>query len=201
MKYQIEKEKTMDVFGQVVDVNTNATIEKKAGGTYQGARLTYRGIDGKVADQNFTSQTLKFNLSISNALSNLKVGDNIKITKVKEGEFWNVKQITLEDAQTVQNAAPSNGKSYAASSAAPAKAEYKSTYETPEERAVKQVYIVKQSSISSAINVLAIGAKTKPTTEEVLELANKFADFVLAKPPMYVDDIANSDINFDESEG
>src|SRR5690606_25981004 len=36
----------------------------------------------------------------------------------------------------------------------------RSTYETPEERAKKQIYIVRQSSISNAIDLLTTGAKT-----------------------------------------
>lgn len=57
----------------------------------------------------------------------------------------------------------------------------KSTYETPEERAKKQVYIVKQSSISAAIATLSVGAKTPPSTDSVLEVAQKFTDWVFSQ--------------------
>lgn len=57
----------------------------------------------------------------------------------------------------------------------------KSTYETPEERAKKQVYIVKQSSLSNAVAVLGVGAKTPPKTEEIFSLAQTFTDWVFAQ--------------------
>ncbi len=54
----------------------------------------------------------------------------------------------------------------------------KNTYETPEERAKKQVYIVKQSSLSAAIALLSVGAKSPPKAEEVLAQAQQFTDWV-----------------------
>jgi hypothetical protein len=56
----------------------------------------------------------------------------------------------------------------------------RSTYETPEERAIKQVYIVKQSSISAAVNTLSVGAKKLEPTD-VLKLAQEYTDFVFGK--------------------
>lgn len=54
----------------------------------------------------------------------------------------------------------------------------KSTYETPEERAKKQIYIVRQSSLSSAIGMLSVGAKTPPSLDEVMKTAQRFEGFV-----------------------
>ena len=66
----------------------------------------------------------------------------------------------------------------------------KSTYETPEERAKKQVYIVKQSAINYAIQALSPGAKTALKTEEILVLAQKFANWVFSdNPALAFDDI------------
>lgn len=54
----------------------------------------------------------------------------------------------------------------------------RSTYETSEERAKKQIYIVRQSSISNAIAVLTVGAKTHPKSNEILDLAKTFENYV-----------------------
>lgn len=54
----------------------------------------------------------------------------------------------------------------------------KSTYETPEERAKKQIYIVRQSSIGAAIESLVVGAKTPPKTDEIISRAKEFEAFV-----------------------
>jgi hypothetical protein len=53
----------------------------------------------------------------------------------------------------------------------------KSTYETAEERAKKQVYIVRQSSISAAIETLKTDKKS-PSVEEVLAVAKQYEDYV-----------------------
>lgn len=62
-----------------------------------------------------------------------------------------------------------------------------STYETPEERAKKQVYIVRQSSLSNAIDTLTVGSKSALKPDEVIDLARKYTDFVFGvqSPPPF----------------
>jgi hypothetical protein len=59
----------------------------------------------------------------------------------------------------------------------------KSTYETPEERAKKQIYIVRQSSLSNAIDLLSVGSKTRPDVKEVIAVASEFEAFVFGDKP------------------
>ena len=55
----------------------------------------------------------------------------------------------------------------------------KSTYETADERKIKQLYIIKQSSISSAVELLSVNpGKEKIQVEDVLNIAQRFVDFV-----------------------
>jgi hypothetical protein len=54
----------------------------------------------------------------------------------------------------------------------------KGGWETPEERAKKQIYIVRQSSISAAVNALSVGVKTGPKAEEVIDYARRLEAFV-----------------------
>lgn len=89
------------------------------------------------------------------------------------------------------SATPASGKTYAASP--------KSTYETPEERAVKQIYIVRQSNIASAINLLSVGAKSAPPVDAVLEVAKQLEAHVFGstkeevKPDMTFGDLDTMD--------
>lgn len=74
----------------------------------------------------------------------------------------------------------------------------RSTYETPEERAQKQVYIIRQSSISAAIGTLSPGAKSSLKVEDVLALARQYEDHVFGKKspgPSGFDDF--EDVPFD----
>lgn len=56
-----------------------------------------------------------------------------------------------------------------------------STYETPAERAAKQVYIVKQSSISAAIALVA-NNENKYSPSEIIDIAQVFVDYVFDNP-------------------
>jgi hypothetical protein len=156
----------MNVNGKVISVELNVDITKKDGGVYQGARLMYRGDDGRVQEQAFHNNAFKYNAPLKVALSNLAPNDNIVIVKEKKGEFWNVVSITKqgEGTTTIMEAASKTN---------PAP---KSTYATAEERAQVQVYIIRQSSISSAVN-LAATLKLK-NEEEVLKVAKKFEAYV-----------------------
>ena len=44
--------------------------------------------------------------------------------------------------------------------------------------------IVRQSSLSAAVNLLLAGAKTPPPVENVLAIAKQFEDYVFGKQPM-----------------
>lgn len=156
----------MIVNGTVVTVDIDVEIPKKDGGVYPGSRLTYRDSTGALKEQAFHTNSFKFNKTLKVSLGNLQAGDAIAIDKVKEGEYWKVmaitkiaKDSTANVASTKENVTP------------------KSNWETSEERAKKQVYIIRQSSISSAV-ALAASLKFKGIGE-VLEVAKQFEEFVM----------------------
>lgn len=64
-----------------------------------------------------------------------------------------------------------------------------SNYETKEERAARQVLIVKQSSLSAAIAILTPGAKAALDKDAVIALAQGLTDWVFSKE--------NDDTGFD----
>ena len=51
-------------------------------------------------------------------------------------------------------------------------------YETRDERNTRQLHIVRQSSISNAVNLLTPGAKTALDVDKVLDVAQQLVDFV-----------------------
>ena len=165
----------MEIQGVVVSVESNVSIEKRAGGSYQGTRFTFRDSGGKLTEQNFTSQSLKYNPSLGSALNNLNAGDSFTMTKEKQGEFWNVTSIRAGGSSTASasgNASSSTGRGIAQSTG--------STYASAEERAATQLSIVRQSNINAAINTLSVGAKTlKPA--DVLALAKVYEGYVFGK--------------------
>jgi|SRR5687768_4606016 len=158
----------MNINGKVIEIAHDQTIAKNGGGSYRGTRITYRDADGALKEKAIHVNALKFNPVLNNQLKEIKNGDDITIVMEKEGEFWNVKSVHkggMEPAP-VQNG---NGK---AANASP-----RSTYETPEERAKKQVLIVRQSSVTSAIAFSAT-QKTPLNIDDVLGIAERISAFV-----------------------
>ena len=54
-----------------------------------------------------------------------------------------------------------------------------STYETPEERAQRQVYIIRQSSLERALDYNSLMGNKKVSTDEIISMADYFASYVL----------------------
>jgi len=106
------------------------------------------------------------------AFERAEAGDEINVKSEKVGDYWNWTAI-LADGE-VSQATP------VANSTAPATRVTGSNYETKEERALKQRYIVKQSSISAAVAILIVGAKSAPSVKDVIALADEFVDYVFA---------------------
>jgi hypothetical protein len=111
-----------------------------------------------------------------------KVGQEVEITITKNDAGYN-QWATLDDVgagPTEYAPATGVGQANSSSLAAPAATRVTgSNYETPAERAIKQVYIVKQSSIANAVN-LATANKEKATKEDIVAAAQFFVDFVFA---------------------
>lgn len=154
-------------------VKTQAT--SKAGKPYSYIELAYKGEDGKVQGK----KVMPFGESkqVADMLDQAQPSEVWNITMVKnEGTgYWDWTNAKKSDG----TATTTTEASVALTTRQPAGKVIGSTYETPEERAKKQVFIVKQSSISNAITLLlANGGQT--TVEEVLLTAGKFERYVFS---------------------
>lgn len=168
------------VQGVVISVTLSTQAKKQAGGTYEAWELVYKTLEGEVRSLQKPVQGLKFNAALANSLKQLSAGDEFTATLEKNaGGFLDVKGIvkglSVEAAPPVAPA----GKAQATN------AYQGRDYETAAERAerrefekVKQVLIVRQSSLSNAINTLSIGAKAAPKVEDILAVAEQYVSFV-----------------------
>jgi hypothetical protein len=101
-----------------------------------------------------------------------KVGQEVEVTITKNAAGYN-EWASLDDVDTSNPAPTATSVSSTPNAARPAG----STYETAAERAAKQVYIVKQSSISAAVALA--GHNEEPTTpQQIIETAQLFVDYV-----------------------
>ena len=166
----------MDVRATVLSVEMGVQVAKKDGGTYPGSRLAYRDDSGVVKEQAFHENAFKFNSTLKAELSNCKPNDTIVIVKEKKGEFWNVMSIRKEGA--VSSIPNNNTPASDTGGTAKSYASPKSTYETSDERALRQVLIVRQSALNYAIATLSVGAKSL-TKEAVMTLADQYVAYVM----------------------
>lgn len=144
----------------VVKANSGIEAVKKGTRNYKTLSILYEK-DGKEETKKLVDFNNKEAFAAAAALS---PGQVARITIEKQGDYW---QWTAVEVL---------GATEAASKAAPA-GRTSSTYETAEERAKKQVYIVRQSSISNALTYYTmVGGKVKP--DAVLALAAEFEEYV-----------------------
>jgi hypothetical protein len=165
----------------------STTQTSKAGKPYQQLEVAFKNNTfGKVESKKlmpFGAQKASFD-----ALANAAVGSVFEVTVVKNDAGYN-------DWTTCTQAAPgavtgAGSINNATKPTAGTTMQVKSTYETPEERAKKQVYIIRQSSISAAIASLSVGAKSALKPEDVLDLAEDYFTWVMQSPQ----DVAKQDI-------
>lgn len=110
----------------------------------------------------------------------MQTGQSFLIDKEKnDGGFWEWQSIVPISPDQLASSTKESIKDTGSIKAI----QVKSTYETPEERAKKQVYIVKQSSISNAVSMLSVGAKAPLKREEVLLLAQELVNWVFSTSP------------------
>lgn len=152
-----------------VSVGTGKT---KAGKDYDYLDLDYRNLsfDNKAEAKKIMPFGAK---EVFATLKNAQGGTVFTIQREKDDNgYWQWIGIAEGDVAIEQHAPQVGGGQPKAATPAP-----KSTFETPEERAKKQVYIVRQSSISEAIDTLKTDKKA-PTTAEVLAVAKEYEAFV-----------------------
>ena len=155
----------MDINVTIIAV-TKSDAMSKTGKAYVAAEVTYKNnsFQGKVESFKINSYS-----NVWKQVVEMQQGQSFTISREKENGFNVWTKIVPSTASP--GTAP-------VATATPEVRVAKSTYETAEERARKQVYIVKQSSISAAIELLSVGAKVPPSTDLVLKHAQEFVDFV-----------------------
>lgn len=139
-------------------------VSTPPGKKYQVAEVAYKDHEGKVSGKKIMSFV---NKDVFNQVSKAKGGDVFDVTLAKDDAgYWQWTSITALTGITTNTNAPK------------ANASPKSTYETPEERAQKQVYIVRQSSLTNAIALANATGDKLATPESIIAVAKQFEAYV-----------------------
>jgi len=167
----------------IVDVGEPNTHAAKNGRTYQSIEVTYKNDQGQVANKKLMSFS---NPTVFNHIKDLTKGTAINVTTVKDANgYWQWTGIGEDAVIGTIDAKP----------AATGGRVTGSKYETKEERAARQILIVRQSSLSSAV-ALIVATSTEPTTtDNVIKIAKQFESYVFGK-----DANPTKEVNFDDLE-
>lgn len=161
---------------QINVINVANQTVPTAKGSYQALEVTYKEVaTSKVGSRKIMSfvNDSKQAFEALSAASNGEVFDIAMVKQTgKDGkEYWVWTNATKGTTSATPAATGNSGSAGTATVA-------KGTWETPEERAKKQVYIIRQSSVSSAIAALATGSKSAPKLEDVLSYAKGIENYV-----------------------
>lgn len=151
---------------QVVSCSKPEWKEKGPKAKWQEVTLTYVS-GGKTSAKKF----LSFD-PIFNKVKELEEGEQWDVVMEKEGDFWKWKSM-----EKMAAGSPTAANEGAKQMSRP------STYETAEERAKKQLYIIKQSCLGYALEY-SKSVKALKTKEEVIELAQYFISYVVNEDSM-----------------
>jgi len=145
-------------------------------GSYEQLEVTYKNLSyqGKVESKKLMS--FGANAASFNILKSAPAGSQWEVTVVKNNAGYNDWPTVVAASGAAAPAAAPSGLSTNKAAIGP-----KSTYETPEERAQRQILIVRQSSVSAAVATLSVGAKAvKPA--DVITVAKEYEAYVFGIP-------------------
>jgi hypothetical protein len=150
-------------------ISATVTTVPTAKGSYQVCDLAYKNktYQNKVEGKKLMSFAEK---EAFDRLSKASLGDTFSIVRGKDDKgYWKWNSVT-----TGANTHPMSTYDQKQQ----AQVSPKSTYETSEERALRQISIVKQSSIANALKLHELNGVKKNTTEEILATAQAFVNYV-----------------------
>lgn len=168
----------MLIHGTAISYNSNTKVAKQGGGTYDAWELVYRNPENEVKTYVKPVQGLRFNKALANSLAALATGDEFTLFQEKKGQFWEAQKVEKGFVQTdneiPDQAATKDGNRQESRLPAYGGKVTGSNYETPEERAKKQVLIIRQSSLRDAADLCKHNSKGEHVnTEAVIEVAKE----------------------------
>lgn len=179
-------------------ISVENTFVPTAKGGYNKLEVAYKNLESNKVESKIL---MSFGLTAGayKALADAKANDTFSIVSEKKPgadgkEYWTWLSATQAAPGTMPE--PTNQAKQATGFPV------KNTYETPEERAKKQVYIVKQSSLSNAIALLNADGKNtitggkKYSKEDVFALAQELTDWVFEQPQVKAPTLAEMPDDF-----
>ncbi len=151
---------------QIEIIKSDIVDKQGPKGPYKAVETVYK-VDGKVK----TINVFQFNKAVYPILSAAQAGDLFDVQFVQNDKgYWEINTIIKADKPT----SDTSGSKVVSNSVSGGR----SNWETSEERAARQVYIVRQSSVSSAIAYVEAMGNKKATMQDILNSAREIEAFV-----------------------
>lgn len=164
----------------VVDVSSLNTHAAKNGRQYQSLEIMYKNDQGQAQSKKLMSFA---NPAVFKAAQEWQKGDVVHVSTEKDANgYWQWTAVGDADT-TTDNRGGDTAAAPQAKASAPTTRVTGSNYETKDERAARQVMIVRQSSISNAVATLALAGSntTQGNPSEVIALAKEYEAYVLGQ--------------------
>ena len=165
----------------------SATVENipTAKGGYNKVVVTYKNLENNKIEvkqvMDFAQQAVFGRLSEAKPNEVLSIKNEKVFNDRDKKDYWTWTEVSRDDGTAPEvgvGSGPNPAPTKVSNGTGPVRTT--NTYETPEERAEKQRLIVKQSSLAQAIEFHKDQGQ-KPTVDDVLELAQRFNDWVYNK--------------------
>lgn len=162
----------------IINVEEPTQQLDRKGKPYYKSSVTFTNEFGKVEQKQLVSFMFP---QVWEVLTKKNRGDTVEITRSKnEKGFWDWTAAGEAGPTTVASEKPSASPYAGSVGSSPSNTKPVSNYETREERAWRQVLIVRQSSVSAAVNLLKT-EKNVPAVGEILAAATQIEDWVNKK--------------------
>ena len=189
----------------IIDVGNESFVETTQGG-YNKLEVAYKD-DGKVGGKKLVDFS---NKELYKTVKSFKKGDKVEVNLEKEAgsdgrEYWQWKAVRKLGAEEgalsgtgVESGTKAMGPAVQGTSGRPAGKVVGSNYETPEERALRQVLIVRQSSLEQANKFLTATSNGADYTLSdlktvALDLANFVFDDGVLLPPALIPQVVKTE--------
>ena len=147
----------------VIDVGAPNTHAAKNGRTYQSLEVTYKNDQGQAQSKKLMSFA---NPQVFKAAQEWIKGSVVTVTTEKDANgYWQWIGLGGGDSIVAESKSTNTGNATRVTG---------SNYETKEERAARQILIVRQSSLSSAVELLGTGK----SVADVISIAKQFEAYV-----------------------
>jgi hypothetical protein len=146
-------------------VEIQGVLVEQSGKGWSKANVKFRNVDKNVGG---TKTIVSFGdgAEVYKAITQAQTGAVFDIEVKKNGEYW-------EWVKATPTELPIASKAGFTPSTSPR------GFETPEERAQRQVYIIRQSSLANALSYFELTKNTKASVTDVLYVAGQFENHVL----------------------